>query len=346
MKCCILERPGTIAVRDVADPSPGPRDAVVKVRAALTCGTDLKAYRRGHPKMPCPTPFGHEFAGEIAAVGGEVRDFRVGDAVMSANTGPCGACFHCVRDEENLCDSIMEAMILGAYAEYVLVPERVLRVNVYRKPDELPFEQAALLEPLSSVCFGASQLPASAFRDDATALVIGAGPIALLWLVALKARGTGRVLVAGRRAARLATARAFGADRTLGEGDDVARAVDDATGGRGADVVVECTGTPAVWGQAPCYARRGGTAVLFGGCAPDTSVELSTYRLHYDGVRITSPFHFRPRDVEASYALLARRDVDWSAFITSHAGLDDVPAVFERLGDGTGVKCAILPAGD
>jgi L-iditol 2-dehydrogenase len=343
MKCCILEEPGRLVVAERPDPTPGPRDVVVRVRAALTCGTDLKAFRRGHPKMPCPTPFGHEFAGEIVAAGREVERFRVGQAVMSANTGPCGRCFFCERDQENLCETIMDAMILGAYAEYVRIPERVLRVNVFEKPAELPFEQAALLEPLSSVCFGIAGVPASVMRNDATALVIGAGPIALLWLVALRASGTARTIVAGRRPARLAVARAFGADVTLGEHDDVAAAVRRETEGRGADLVVECTGLPEVWSAAPAYARRGGHVVLFGGCRPGTTVALDTYRFHYDGVTLASPFHFRPRDVARAHGLLRRPDVDWSRFITSRAPLEETPAVFARLEDGNDVKCAIIP---
>jgi L-iditol 2-dehydrogenase len=316
---------------------------LVRVRAALTCGTDLKAYRRGHPKMPCPTPFGHEFAGEVAAVGRDVASFRVGDEVMSANTGPCGRCFFCVRDEENLCETLTGEMILGAYAEYVLVPQRVARVNVYRKPEGLPFDQAALLEPLSSVCFGLSHLPATALRDDATVVVVGAGPVALLWLLALKAAGTGRVIVAGRRAAKLAAAQALGADDVVAEGRDLTEHVLAQTDGRGADAVVECTGMPEVWQKAPSYARRGGTVILFGGCPPGTTVTLDTYRMHYDGVRVASPFHFRPRDVAESFRLLGRRDLGWEKLITSRAGLDDVPAVFERLGDGREIKCAIMP---
>jgi L-iditol 2-dehydrogenase len=343
VKICILEAPGKIRVDERPDPRPGPGDLVVRVRSALTCGTDLKAFLRGHPKMPCPTPFGHEFAGEVAEVGPGVGAFAPGDAVMSANTGPCGTCFHCVRDEENLCESIMDEMILGAYAEYVLVPARVARVNVFRKPDGLPFEQAALLEPLSSVCFGMTHLSPAALRDDATVVVLGAGPIALLWLVALKAAGVGRVVVAGRRSPRLAVARTMGADETIGEQQDPLDAVRAATEGRGADAVVECTGLPEIWQLAPSLARRGGTAVLFGGCAPGTSVALDTYRLHYDGVRIASPFHFRPRDVAASHRLLMRTDVDWSAFITSRASLDEVPQVFARLSDGRDIKCAIIP---
>lgn len=345
MKACILERPGFLEVRDVPDPRPGAGDLVVKVRAALTCGTDLKAFRRGHPKMPCPTLFGHEFSGEIVHVGKEVQGFSTGDAIMSANTGPCSRCFYCERGQENLCESLMEQMILGAYAEYVLVPDLVVKSNVYLKPDSLSFEQAALLEPLSSVCFGLTQVPECNLRPDSTVVLIGAGPIALLWLVALKARGVENVIVLGRRRHRLEWAQSFGVRATAGEGENAQALVHAETEGRGADLVVECTGLPEVWNQAPNYARRGGTVVLFGGCKTDATVELSAYRLHYDGVSVVSPFHFRPRDVATSYALLGRSDTDWSKFITSQAELDEVPAVFERFDSREDVKCAILPHG-
>jgi L-iditol 2-dehydrogenase len=343
MKCAILETPGTIRIDVLPDPQAGAGDVIVKIRAALTCGTDLKAYRRGHPKMPCPTPFGHEFAGDIVEVGSGVDGFAVGDSVMSANTGPCGACFFCDRAQENLCSSIMDEMILGAYAEYVRVPSRVVRSNVYRKPDGLPFEQAALLEPLSSVCFGAAELTPDLARSDATALVIGAGPIALLWLAVLREAGIGRVIVAGRRRPRLEVARALGADVIVGEGDDLPAAINEATDGRGADVVVECTGSPDVWEQAPGYARKGGMVVLFGGCKQGTGILLDTYAIHYDGIRITSPFHFRPKDVAEAFRLLNSTSFDWSRFITSHAALDELAEVFERLETGEDIKCAILP---
>jgi L-iditol 2-dehydrogenase len=344
VKSCILEEPGRICVTQVADPRPGDRDVVIRVRAALTCGTDLKAYRRGHPKFPCPTPFGHEFSGEIVEAGKDVSAFDCGQAVMSANTGPCLTCFHCKRGQENLCESLMPSMVVGAFAEYLLIPERVLRSNVYAKPDALPFEQAALLEPLSSVCFGLAQIPKETL-EGGTALIVGAGPIGLLWLVALRASGAGNVIVAARRPGRLAHASALGATDTACEGDDLDSLIAERSGGRGADIVVECTGLPEVWERVPGYARKGGTVILFGGCPSGTRASFDTYRIHYDGVQIVSPFHFRPRDVAESYRLLTRSDVDWSGFITSRAGLDDVPEIFASLGDDGGVKCAILPHG-
>jgi L-iditol 2-dehydrogenase len=344
MKLCILERPGHIVVCERPDPVAGPGDLVIRVEAALTCGTDLKAYRRGHPKMPCPTPFGHEFSGRVVAVGKGAERFPVGTAVMSANTGPCGRCFYCERDQQNLCETLMEEMILGAYAEYLRIPSRVVRANVYAKPDGLPFEQAALLEPLSSVCFGLSQVPAAARHAKSLALVIGAGPIGLLWLVALKSTGFGRVVVAGRRPKRVSVARELGADATAAAGDDLAEIVRASSGGRGADLVVECTGLPEVWEQAPGHARKGGSVVLFGGCAVGTRAQFDTYRLHYDGVQITSPFHFRPVDVAVAHRLLCRDVAAWGRLVTARARLEDVPGLFAGLAGGSDdVKCAVLP---
>jgi L-iditol 2-dehydrogenase len=345
MKRVVLEAPGRLLIEQVPDPVPGDGDVVIRVRAALTCGTDLKAYRRGHPKMPMPTPFGHEFAGEIVAVGSQVEQFREGQLLMAANTGPCGSCFFCVRDQENLCETIMDEMVLGAYAEYLLVPERVLRRNAFVKPDTLEWSSAALLEPLSAVCFGLAHAPASCLEDDAVSVIIGAGPIAMLWLRALKARGRGRVVIAGRRQPRLAAALQLGADEVVGEDGDVGTVVNALTAGRGADLVVECTGLPEVWSVAPSYARKGGTVVLFGGCAAGTKAEIDTYRVHYDGVRIISPFHFRPRDVAESHRLLTMPGSDWSGLISKSVTLADVPEVFAGLGDSGAIKVAVLPHG-
>jgi L-iditol 2-dehydrogenase len=344
MKQAVLEEPGRLVVRDVADPVPGPRDVVIEVRAALTCGTDLKTFRRGHPKIPCPTPFGHEASGVVVARGADVTAFAPGDAVMTANSGPCGTCFWCRSDEENLCETLTDELLLGAYADYLLIPERILRRNAFHKPESMSFEHAALLEPLSSVCFGVTKIPTRKIRGDATVLLIGSGPIAMLWLRALQAHGAANVIVAARRPARLETARAMGATRTIatesGPGE-LAAAVADATAGRGCDAVVECTGQVEVWEDAPRYARRGGSVVLFGGCASGTHARFDTGRLHYDGVEISSPFHFRPRDVAEARRLLALGDLDWSPLVSGRARLTELPSLLPTLGDAGEMKIAI-----
>jgi L-iditol 2-dehydrogenase len=346
MKQAVLEEPGRLVVRDVADPVPGPGDVVLEVRAALTCGTDLKTFRRGHPKFPCPTPFGHEAAGVVVARGSEVSAFATGDAVMTANSGPCGSCFWCRADEENLCETLTDELLVGAYADYLLVPERILRRNAFLKPESMSFEHAALLEPLSSVCFGLTKIPSRKVRDEGVVLLVGSGPIAMLWLRTLQAHGAGNVIVAARRPARLETARAMGAKHTVateGGPAELASVVAEATGGRGCDAVIECTGQAEVWEDAPRYARRGGSVVLFGGCASGTHARFDTGRLHYDGVEISSPFHFRPRDVAEARRLLSREDLDWSPLVSGRARLAELPALLPTLGDSGEMKIAITP---
>ena len=138
MRAAVLLRPGAIELQDVPLPQPPPGGLVIRVRVALTDGTDFKAYRRGHPRMPMPTRFGHEFSGDVAAADAAVKSFQPGDPVMCVHTGPCGDCYWCARGQEKLCETIMPEMVLGAYAQYIAIPERIVRQNCYSKPRDLP----------------------------------------------------------------------------------------------------------------------------------------------------------------------------------------------------------------
>lgn len=341
MRGHILVRPGTLELRDLPRPRPDPDGVVVRVRTALTCGTDLKAYLRGHPKFPMPTPFGHEFSGELAELGAEVRGLREGDAIMAAPTAPCGECFYCQRQQENLCEQVMDTMVLGAYAEYIKLPGAVVRTNLYAKPRALPFAEAALLEPLACVLHG---LTSVRLRPDDTVLLIGAGAIALLHLLVLRMRGVERVAVIARNTARAAQARALGAAAVLRVGaEDAYAPVLELTRGRGADVVIECTGQEVVWETALRLARRGGQAVLFGGCAPGTVARFDTQRLHYDQVSVVSPFHFTPRDVRAAYELLSSGGFGGAALVAAEYPLERLGEALERQRRGEGAKFAIVP---
>jgi len=341
MRGHVLVCPGTIELRDLPRPRPDPDGVVVRVRAALTCGTDLKAYLRGHPKFPMPTLFGHEFAGELAEVGREVRGLRPGDAVMAAPTAPCGTCYYCEREQENLCEQTMETMVMGAYAEYVKLPGAVVRTNLYAKPRSLSYVQAALLEPLACVLHGLARLRV---RADDTVVLVGAGAIALLHLLVLRARGVERVVVVARNRTRAAQARALGASTVLPVAAEGALpAVLELTAGRGADVVVECTGQLSVWELAPRLARRGGQVVLFGGCPTNSVARFDTTRLHYDEVSLISPFHLTPRDVRAAYELLGSGTFDGTALVADEYPLERLSEALERQRRGEGAKFAIVP---
>jgi len=333
VRSLFLEAPGQIALREVAVPTPADGELLVRVKAATTCGTDLKAFRRGHPKIPMPGPFGHEYAGIVEAAG-EGAAFREGEAVMGVHSAPCQRCFWCLRGQENLCDSIMETMVLGSFAEYLLIPERIARLNVFEKPDALPFAQASLLEPLASVAQGVLELRRSGVLPGVeNALVIGPGAIGLMWLVALKAEGVANVTVAGRNPDRLAVAEGMGARV---EPADAIPPLDP-----GYDLVIEATGQVSVWESSVDHARRGGTVVLFGGPPGGTRAAFDTHRLHYDQIGLLSPFHFGTGAVRLSREWLLTHDL--SPLLTAERSLEDAAATFADLEAGRGIKYAFVP---
>ena len=334
-----LVAPGRIELREVKTPRPARGEVLLKVAAALTCGTDLKAFVRGHPVIPMPGPFGHEFSGTVAAAGKGVKAFREGDEVMAVHSAPCLKCPYCQRGLHNLCENIMETKVLGAFAEYVLLPEHVVRQNAFLKPLGLPFEEAALLEPLACVVHGVSGL---ALEKGQSALVIGAGPIGLLHAALLSAKGLGAA-VSDISKERLRAARAF-AKRVV---DPTKEAMDPSvrrfTGGVGFDYVFECTGRPEVWESAAGYLRRGGVLVLFGGCPRGTKVTYDTYRLHYDEITLRGVFHYRPADVREAYEMLRGGRLKTARFISASYPLRKIGKAFERLAKGKGIKYALIP---
>ena len=342
MRACVLVEPGRIETRDDVDmPVAGPDDVVVEVKSALTCGTDLKAYRRGHHLMPPPTLFGHEFSGVIVDKGNKVDRFSVGQPVMSVHTAPCGECVYCGRGLQNLCPHLTKTMALGAYAEYLRVPAHVVDANMYPKPDDLDYREAAMLEPLSCVVYGISQVPV---RDTDSAVVIGAGAIGLLHVMVLKEMGVQQVIVSGRHDYRLERAKAVGADHVIDSGGvHATEAVQEATGGHGSPVVFECTGLPEVWEEAVTMVSRGGCVVLFGGCPSGTTVTYDTARLHYDQITLKGVFHFTPEAVRRSYRLLADGRLDVTPLITGDRTLEQVPATFRNFRGKNTMKYAIIP---
>ncbi len=341
MQAVLLLGPRQLSHQTLPIPTPGTDEIVLKIAAALTCGTDLKAFLRGHPQWPMPTRFGHEYAGTVAARGSQVTTVREGDEVMLVPTGPCSSCFYCQRQQENLCTSLMETYVLGGYAEYLTVPARVIRTNLFTKPAALPFVEAALLEPLSCVMFGLEQ---TVLRPDDTAVVIGAGAIGLLHLLALRALGVERVYAIARNPQRAEVARTLGAYGIIARSAEEARAeVLAVTAGRGADLVIECTAQPRGWEVVLLLARPGGQVVLFGGCSSGTTVAFDTYRLHYEQVRILSPFHFTPKAVRRAYELLVSGKILSSKLLSRTYALAQLPYVFDLLQRGEGIKYAIIP---
>jgi len=342
MKATILLEPGKIELQEVEMPRAGPGEVIVRVRSALTCGTDLKAFRRGHPKIPMPTRFGHEFSGDVWEVGEGVEGFRVGDQVMCVNSAPCGECEECRRGLENLCTS-PDMFSWGAFAEYMKVPARIVKHNMFKKPPGLSYSEAAMLEPLACVVYGLEQVR---LKLEDTVLIIGAGPIGLLHVMVTKVLGAGKIIVSGRRRKRLKIARLIGADVVIDAArEDVHERVMEETRGVGASLVVECTGQLKVWEESTRLVARGGTVILFGGLPKGTTASFDTARLHYDQITLKGVFHFTRSAVRSAYDLLASGRVRVKDLITGSYTLDDMKKVIDQLIDGNCVKIEVVPTG-
>ncbi len=317
-------------------------EVLVKIEAALTCGTDLKVYRRGyHARMiQVPSVFGHEFAGTVTAVGEGVRRFPVGTRVVAANSAPCGRCFYCRREEYAACEDLL--FLNGSYAEYIKIPARIVQTNLLTIPDHLSFPAAAMVEPVACVLRG---LEAADVRPGDRVAVLGLGPIGLLFVALLKGQGAW-VVAFGRRTSRLRLAEELGADVVcdVDRIPDIPARTRSLTDGRGADRVIECVGHPRAWELALGCARKGAIVTLFGGCANGTSITLDTHRFHYDQLTIKSPFHHTPRHVREALRLLAEGLLVPHHWISHHAPLDDLPRVMAHLMRPNGfLKVAIYP---
>lgn len=338
MRALVCERPGHVALKEVPAPEPGPGEVVVRVEATLTCGTDLKLIRRGHPKVAFPTVLGHEACGLVARVG-DGAPFAVGERVASGVTGPCGRCDECRSGFPNLCATAFEDNLWGTWAELARIPARVVASTLFRVPEGVAPSAAALLDPLASVLHGLGRLPDPAGR---TVLVLGAGPIALLFTHLLLRRGASRVLVVDRNSARLASHAALGAEAVPVSGG-LAAAVAERTGGRGADLVVETTGASEVAEEAALFAARGGTVLLFAGLARDVRLSVAAHRIHYDEVSLVGTFHYTPADARAALDHLARGEVPADRLVTSESPLEGFASVLERVARGEEMKVAFRP---
>jgi L-iditol 2-dehydrogenase len=336
MRALVCESAGHVVLRELPVPEPGPGEVVVRVEATLTCGTDLKLVKRGHPKIP--TVLGHEFCGRISAAGSGTS-FAAGERVTSAVTGPCGECHECRNGKSNLCSAAFDQRVWGTWAEYVRVPARIVRSGLLRVPDGLSPAAAALLDPVASVLRGLGRLPDPTGK---TALILGAGPIALLFTALLIRRGAGRVLVAGRSPGRLAAHGALGAE-AVSTRESLSSRLRVLTGGYGADLVVETTGAPRVADEAVGLAARGGTVLFFAGLVREARLAVLAHRIHYDEVTLVGSYQYTAADTFAALDLLARGEIPTERLVSAESSLERFPFVLERLSRGEEMKVAFLP---
>lgn len=342
MLAAVLYGKEHVEVEPVAIPEIGPGDLLVRVKAALTCGTDVKVFRRGyHARMIVPPAlFGHELAGDVVSVGARVKNFRVGQRIMAANSAPCGACFYCRKNLENLCEDLL--FNNGAYAEYIRIPARIVERNTYELPENVSYQDAALAEPLACVLRGVDE---TGIHPGDNVVVIGLGPIGLMFVRVAALRGA-RVIAIGRRQMQLDRAAALGAQVLLIADDslNIVTAVRDVTKDHGADVAIEAVGSPQTWQEAVQMVRRGGTVNFFGGCPSDTTVPIDTSHLHYSEITLKASFHHTPRHIRAALDMIAARQITARQFVNGEEPLKNLLDVFQHLMSHNGhLKTAIIP---
>lgn len=349
MTAAVLYGQEDVRVEQVEVPRARPGELIVRVSAALTCGTDLKVFRRGyHAKMiRPPAVFGHELAGIVAEVGEGVTSFVPGDRVVPINSAPCGNCYFCERHQENLCEDLI--FNNGAYAEYMRITPRIVEKNTLLVPETIPLEVAALTEPLACALHG---LRDSHPHPGDTVAVIGGGPLGLM-LIHVAALYGCRVIAVVKYDAQVKAARALGAEHVVQTNpsmspEDVTRAVRELTpGDRGVDIAIEAVARPETWEQAVDVVRNGGLVNFFGGPETGTRVQFDTNRLHYGDLTLKATFHHTPSICREAFHLITSGKVQADQFITGYSSLADLKSAFAQLLDrgnhGSHIKTAILP---
>jgi L-iditol 2-dehydrogenase len=335
MKAAVLYGKEDVRVEDIQARPLEPGEVRIKIEAALTCGTDLKVFKRGyHAKMIVPPAvFGHELSGTIAEIASgsgsaDTVPWNIGERVVVANSAPCGECFHCRQHQENLCENLI--FLNGAYAESIVVPARLVQKNLLRLKPQTNFRDAALVEPLACVVQGVED---TGLTQGQRVLVLGAGPIGLMFLVLAKHLGC-EVTVAGRRAPRMEAARRLGANVIdISDGYGLVAKVREASK-TAYDVVIEAVGRPETWESSVHLVRKGGKVNFFGGCPSGATVTLDTTLIHYSNLTLLASFHHTPRTIRRALEFIETGVVHSLDFVDGEHPLTELPALFKAMTSG------------
>jgi 2-desacetyl-2-hydroxyethyl bacteriochlorophyllide A dehydrogenase len=328
MRAIVLDRPGSFRVAEVPDPTPGEGQIVVKVDACGICGTDIHIMDGEFPPTPYPITPGHEFAGTVVAVAGDVRiDLPVGAKVAVDPSLYCGYCRRCRSGRDNLCENwaAIGDTVDGAFAEYVAVPA----VNAHRLPDGVDGQLGAMIEPLACAVHGLRRL------GPLFVLLTGAGTMGLLLLQLLVHSGAGPVTVVDRVADRLAVARKLGAAHVaagLGELSD-----------ERFEIAVDATGVPAVVDGVTGLLDRGGRLLVFGVSPAEASISLSPFRVYNDEITVTGSMAIL-RSFAPAVELIGSGVIDPRPLLSEPLPLAEFGEALHRVRSGQGIKWHIKPA--
>jgi len=319
---------GGLEIREVEEPKPGYGEVVIKVNYALTDGTDLKTFLRGHPILK-RGPFGHEYSGTVYELGEGVEGFQVGDEVFGVNTAPCFKCSSCMRGKFNLCENLKKNMVIGAYAEYLLIPAQVVKINLFKKPPELPFHVAPIIEPLSCVFHALEKVP---LEDVENVLILGSGSISAMFSLVLSELGK-EVLITGRSEEKM---------RTISENTKVKWVKFESLKGA-FDLVIDTTANSNVAGMGLKFVNKGGYMLMFAGFREGEEIKIEQPRIHYSEIQILTSFHHTPQSVRKAYTFLLKNYRSLEFLISGFYTLENINKAFENMAKGLGFKYAITP---
>ncbi|MEH1017574.1 zinc-dependent dehydrogenase [Micromonospora sp. CPCC 206060] len=346
MRVVRFHAPGDVRIEDGPEPTPGPTDLKIRVRACSTCGTDVKISRFGHHHIVPPQVMGHEIAGEVVEVGSDVTGWQPGDRVQVIAAIPCGTCAECRRGRMTVCPHqvSMGYHFGGGFAEYMVVPHNVLAVDgLNRIPDGLSFAEASVAEPLACVLNG-QNLANVGEGDDV--VVVGSGPIGCLHVRLARARGAARVFLVdlNRERLDLATNLVQPDAAICGAETDVVDAVLKLTEGRGADVVITATAAGNAQEQAVQMTARQGRISFFGGLPKDKPViSLDSNLVHYRELTIVGANGSSPEHNKQALRLIADGSVPVADLITHRLPLDRALDAFGIVARGEAIKVTIEP---
>jgi len=338
MKAALLKAIREIKIEEKEIPKPKNGELLIKVLYSLTCGTDLKAYERGHPYIKYPRIIGHEYVGEVIEKGSDVKNFEIGEIVTGANSAPCMNCYYCKKGNYNLCENLKDTLIGftldGSFAEYMIIPKRIVELNLF-KIKEKNYKKYASLEPLACVVHAWNLLKVN---DDDEVLIIGSGPIALLH-AQLALSFTKKVHLLGKHESRLKLAKMLGVKVYDYEEykDEIARLKE----GEGYDIVIEAVGTIEAWNIAFELVRKGGSLVYFGGLKAGTQINLDAYKIHYGELKILGSFHHDPNSVKKAFELIKKNKVNTEMLITSERKVDELEQALLSMAKGEDMKVGI-----
>ncbi|MCC3145595.1 zinc-binding dehydrogenase [Halanaerobium sp. Z-7514] len=339
MKIALFNGPKDVSIKETEIPNANPGEIVIKNNIALTCGTDVKTFLRGHPLWDPPAPFGHESAGVVYEVGEGVDDFKKGDRVVAHNSAPCNECYYCKQGQHSMCENM--TWNLGAFAEYQAIPANIVKQNVFHIPDNMDFKEAALTEPFACAVYGTAE---SNIQLGDFVVVNGVGPIGLMF-VALAVRKGAHVIATDLSEKRLEKAKKYGAAEVINvkELEDQVKAVRNLTpDNRGVDVAIEAVGLPDVWEKTINMTRKGGIVNLFGGPKPGTSITVDTKLLHYSQLTLKGVFHTTPKYVERAFNLIKDGVIKAEDFVEAEYSLDEIENAILSHKKGEVIKNSIV----